>query len=75
MRGAQSASAVANESLGIIPAYAGSTPQFSSQCFMNEDHPRVCGEHVDIMLTGQARQGSSPRMRGALAIIFVVIFR
>ena len=30
------------------------------------DHPRGCGEHIGIGISGLRRQGSSPRMRGAL---------
>ena len=30
----------------IIPAYAGSTDQEVLTAFVEEDHPRVCGEHL-----------------------------
>ena len=52
--------------VGIIPAYAGSTPRFDSPCAAPRDHPRVCGEHALITRIRQMLSGSSPRMRGAL---------
>ena len=30
-----------------------------------EDHPRVCGEHMDEQIMRNMFEGSSPRMRGA----------
>ena len=65
MRGARLQRLLPVLRLGIIPAYAGSTASSRVTCMPWPDHPRVCGEHVDIMLTGRSRQGSSPRMRGA----------
>ena len=52
--------------LGIIPAYAGSTS--NPLCCLPRvgDHPRVCGEHVEIPSGCVGLVGSSPRMRGAL---------
>ena len=32
-----------------------------------KDHPRVCGEHLPVCGVAGFEQGSSPRMRGALA--------
>ena len=32
------------------------------------DHPRVCGEHAGQSLRPTHRMGSSPRMRGTLAV-------
>ena len=51
----------------IIPAYAGSTIRSHTNCRAREDHPRVCGEHLDNANFSNTREGSSPRMRGALA--------
>ena len=52
----------------IIPADAGSTfwRQYYPRQF--EDHPRGCGEHPVLVSTICTLSGSSPRMRGALAV-------
>ena len=50
---------------GIIPAYAGSTWIPLQMELAIWDHPRVCGEHYYDMSEDEAREGSSPRMRGA----------
>ena len=52
--------------VGIIPAYAGNTPQRSAKALAAWDHPRVCGEHDAEMPTELLKLGSSPRMRGTL---------
>ena len=52
---------------GIIPAYAGSTHAPTPWTHRGRDHPRVCGEHLVRGRLVCVRQGSSPRMRGALA--------
>ena len=51
----------------IIPAYAGSTRCMRRSTRPSQDHPRVCGEHLDGRAAHAVRPGSSPRMRGALA--------
>ena len=56
--------------LGIIPAYAGSTFCASSAPILQQDHPRVCGEHALDFFGFSCVPGSSPRMRGArLAVL------
>ena len=52
--------------IGIIPAYAGSTNRPIPNRFAGRDHPRVCGEHLKVLQSELNKQGSSPRMRGAL---------
>ena len=66
MRGAPSRPPFRFSTLGIIPAYAGST--CGKQCRRpgEPDHPRVCGEHGVETCLGNDEWGSSPRMRGAL---------
>ena len=54
---------------GIIPAYAGSTPSRRQGSCMCKDHPRVCGEHMKFMTSSYCSWGSSPRMRGARALL------
>ena len=50
--------------LGIIPAYAGNTiHQYVSERD-GRDHPRVCGEHMNVASIPPDFLGSSPRMRG-----------
>ena len=67
MRGAPGRSRASLGSTGIIPAYAGSTPQSSPARGARWDHPRVCGEHCALQGVRGHGQGSSPRMRrGAL---------
>ena len=53
--------------IGIIPAYAGSTPREQKSSGPTTDHPRVCGEHCGRNGQILPLWGSSPRMRGALA--------
>ena len=56
---------------GIIPAYAGNTPQAERPEPTRRDHPRVCGEH---RLSGGFLffvWGSSPRMRGTLGAVMI----
>ena len=59
------------EEYGIIPAYAGSTRHGQRYSSQGWDHPRVCGEHITMMLTNVDWAGSSPRMRGARISAFL----
>ena len=53
----------------IIPAYAGNTAIALATSLLVRDHPRVCGEHhCREDQVGQGK-GSSPRMRGTLALV------
>ena len=61
--------------VGIIPAYAGSTSRPRPSTAITRDHPRVCGEHFRTCIAPREREGSSPRMRGALAELQVVQHR
>ena len=67
MRGALGELIVAIALVGIIPAYAGSTPRGPMPSGLCRDHPRVCGEHSHFRQWTASTGGSSPRMRGALA--------
>ena len=66
MRGALTRGPGLMSHTGIIPAYAGSTWWRWCCWFCLWDHPRVCGEHLVQALLPRIREGSSPRMRGAL---------
>ena len=54
-------------STGIIPAYAGNTNSGFIDFKLAGDHPRVCGEHLEDVLSNYDDPGSSPRMRGTHA--------
>ena len=69
MRGAHPDVALLSTALGIIPAYAGSTCTATRPSSRPGDHPRVCGEHLDIICEDHEVEGSSPRMRGALPYV------
>ena len=49
---------------GIIPAYAGNTNRCRTGLCLPRDHPRVCGEHGELVHVVPTGRGSSPRMRG-----------
>ena len=51
--------------LGIIPAYAGSTPATRPAPRRCEDHPRIRGEHGKASFSDGLPSGSSPQTRGA----------
>ena len=55
---------------GIIPAYAGNTTLLVCPCADGGDHPRVCGEHETYFNQLDGIEGSSPRMRGTLTLVW-----
>ena len=57
-----------SSSVGIIPAYAGSTIYLEQPHLLNPDHPRIRGEHLDQKPPAPAGGGSSPHTRGAPAL-------
>ena len=64
MRGTHIFRSISNDRTGIIPAYAGNTDCQAPRGACFRDHPRVCGEHVLLILGIIVKRGSSPRMRG-----------
>ena len=70
MRGAPGLFRCRRQHHGIIPAYAGSTDASIDLWNCRGDHPRVCGEHPTLRAPTTPRTGSSPRMRGALELVF-----
>ena len=59
--------AVADEVSGrITPAHAGKTRNSHSSTFRSRDHPRACGENLDLKWREIDMKGSPPRMRGKL---------
>ena len=66
-RGARIGSAAPATSVGIIPAYAGSTTTNAPYHLAGADHPRIRGEHEPNTNDAQSEAGSSPHTRGARA--------
>ena len=66
MRGTRMSDNVESWRMGIIPAYAGNTFGVSCGIARARDHPRVCGEHMSVVVSTFISKGSSPRMRGTL---------
>ena len=64
MRGTLHSQGQRREEPGIIPAYAGNTLHHMVAARVGRDHPRVCGEHLVVVVLGEYSVGSSPRMRG-----------
>ena len=50
--------------VGITPACAGRRLDICTFLLDFEDHPRVCGEKVDVGASSVLRGGSPPRVRG-----------
>ena len=48
----------------ITPAYAGKSVESMDFCCLLRDHPRVCGEKLDVAGKRKHSKGSPPRMRG-----------
>ena len=65
LRGAPPPSAACHQHQGIIPALAGSTQIRWQVRLVCRDHPRACGEHLNISISSGLSKGSSPRLRGA----------
>ena len=66
VRGALALLHVEPDSVGIIPACAGSTDYQSKHKSSQGDHPRMCGEHSGSGIVAAVPSGSSPHVRGAL---------
>ena len=74
-RGARIRGGRREKGLGIIPAYAGSTRKDSRNDTRFPDHPRIRGEHFDIISLISILLGSSPHTRGApetKAVVYVI---
>ena len=63
-RGPHLVRAVVDGSLGIIPAYAGTTSETYSPDMGRRDHPRLRGDHTILIKTRIDIVGSSPPTRG-----------
>ena len=65
VRGAQQGGRLNRSRNGIIPACAGSTISYAILRFDSWDHPRMCGEHLNVNVLVFKMRGSSPHVRGA----------
>ena len=68
VRGAHFIHLQLDDRAGIIPACAGSTLTSISTTSACRDHPRMCGEHAWGIAICPRSKGSSPHVRGALAV-------
>ena len=64
MRGTGPLAACEAVYLRITPAHAGNRPCFLKCLCVWQDHPRACGEQLNIPPKLVTAQGSPPRMRG-----------
>ena len=64
MRGRVSCRVCSVFQLGITPAYAGKSAAAPLVSTPARDHPRVCGEEVQVGPHFRVKEGSPPRMRG-----------
>ena len=53
-------------SAGITPACAGTTRTRNDICKAGGDHPRMCGDHIQLSLVRLPHLGSPPHVRGPL---------
>ena len=62
--------------IGITPACAGTTIVRAARARKPRDHPRVCGNHLEIHLAGDLCLGSPPRVREPLAVYlnYLIVF-
>ena len=67
VRGTGSGYAGRDRRRGITPACAGNRFHLFSPCSTVEDHPRVCGEQVNVRISRQRGIGSPPRVRGTVS--------
>ena len=65
-RGARVSPILMNETVGLIPAHAGSTILSPSHTGIRSAHPRSRGEHMQPTKNLRTKSGSSPLTRGAL---------
>ena len=70
MRGTLAIMSACEGNKGLIPTYAGNTPEYTAPELSHGAHPHVCGEHIKDEILNRNRRGSSPRMRGTLPDLF-----
>ena len=55
--------------LRITPAYAGKSQRPQRSTGDNQDHPRICGEKVELYRIDKTEIGSPPHMRGKVMTV------
>ena len=78
MRGKEGDELGLGQTIRITPAYAGKREARTGRDTRHGDHPRACGEKVDVVKLANGAKGSPPRVRGkvfgvALCIDFLRI--
>ena len=73
VRGARKDSPLRRCHSGIIPACAGSTLTLAVSRSRARDHPRMCGEHLFRVFQALRAWGSSPHVRGAQVLFWMVL--
>ena len=68
VRGKRTVGSSAQRRIGLIPACAGKTKQARKRRANRPAHPRVCGENLGAPPPMPPKVGSSPRVRGKLAL-------
>ena len=69
MRGKVNATQILPIAMRITPAYAGKRHYYDVSYVGGEDHPRLCGEKLPLLLNLSLRPGSPPPMRGKVIVI------
>ena len=64
MRGKPAEKVTVQELKRNIPAYAGKTTIARCLACCHQEHPRVCGENMQVFSSYRPSYGTSPRMRG-----------
>ena len=64
MRGKDFFHPVIGDIAGITPAYAGKRGKVAARGNLDGDHPRICGEKVQLQALKHRGLGSPPHMRG-----------
>ena len=69
MRGKAAGLSVSPTRTGITPAYAGKRQKGKLFVFCLQDHPRLCGEKVTVVVPLIPYSGSPPPMRGKADVV------
>ena len=64
MRGTDVKKGFYDDGKGITPAHAGNSAKIGITAALTGDHPRTCGEQLEMNIQGAKLQGSPPHMRG-----------
>ena len=75
MRGKGYVKCILGKCGGITPAYAGKSDTLFRALLHFRDHPRLCGEKSEKVVTELHRAGSPPPMRGKVDSMYEVGFQ